>query len=148
MTWYITSHWCLPQSARNLILGVSSLAARIGGIIAPQVVLAAVSLDPSIPFIIFGGCGLFAGLISLALPETRGQAMPDTVQVCMPRTCLKGIRIPHMTTISTANLLESLWYFIWWPQHRTVYCSLHISALFHKVFLIVELCGSHSVVHC
>lgn len=69
------------QSARNSILGASTLSSRVGGVLTPQISVLARSLGPNIPFTIFGGLGIVSALLTLFLPETAGKAMPDMVEV-------------------------------------------------------------------
>jgi len=60
-------------------MGVCSMAARVGGILAP--VLG--SMDawyPASQYAIFGILAFTAGLAATRLPETAGQVMPETIE--------------------------------------------------------------------
>ena len=67
-----------PTSIRSQAMGLASSAARVGGVMAPQVVLLA-SIGASVPLGVFGIVAFTAGLSMLPLPETLGQPLPDTV---------------------------------------------------------------------
>eukprot|EP00742_Colponemidia_sp_Colp-10_P015202 GILJ01017333.1.p1 GENE.GILJ01017333.1~~GILJ01017333.1.p1 ORF type:complete len:217 (+),score=24.32 GILJ01017333.1:39-653(+) len=68
-----------PTVVRNLGMGISSQAARVGGIIAPLVVLLS-QYSPSIPLLCFGVISLMAGALSLMLPETLGKPLYETLE--------------------------------------------------------------------
>ena len=60
-------------------MGLSSMFARLSGIIAPVIIILGKYWEP-IPLIVFGGCSLIAGVLSLLLPETLGHNLPETIQ--------------------------------------------------------------------
>ena len=64
---------------RNVGMGVSSMCARIGGILAPQIILLG-SVFRSMPFIVFGVLSVLTGLLDLLLPETMGKPLPQTIE--------------------------------------------------------------------
>jgi hypothetical protein len=68
-----------PTVVRSAALGTCSLVARLGGIIAPQIILLQ-TLSPSLPFIIFGGTSAAACFATTFLPETKGVIMQDTLE--------------------------------------------------------------------
>ena len=68
----------LPTPLRSAGMGLCSLSARIGGVVAPMVVL----LPGSLPMMIFGTAALMAGLLILILPETLGKPLPGKVDDC------------------------------------------------------------------
>ncbi|KAI8482965.1 hypothetical protein Bbelb_392650 [Branchiostoma belcheri] len=76
---YIWTGEIYPTVIRNLGLGVSSMWARVGGIISPFVALLADSWRP-LPYIVFGGLSVLGGVLCLLLPETLGTPLPQTLQ--------------------------------------------------------------------
>lgn len=74
-----------PTLIRSAVLGYQNQAARIGGIIAPFIVMAGTAAGSgkasAVPFLVFGVAGLLAGLLVFTLPETLGVPLPDTIQV-------------------------------------------------------------------
>lgn len=65
------------------MLGYQNQAARVGGIIAPFIVMAGAATAGGgnlIPFATFGAAALLAGLLIFTLPETLGVPLPDTLQ--------------------------------------------------------------------
>ncbi|KAL0871441.1 hypothetical protein ABMA27_005168 [Loxostege sticticalis] len=68
-----------PTSARGSMLGLCSLAARLGGMLAP---LTPILNDVSVilPAICFGISGVTTGLLIILTPETKGMPLMDTVE--------------------------------------------------------------------
>ncbi|XP_078573409.1 organic cation transporter protein-like [Branchiostoma floridae x Branchiostoma japonicum] len=64
-----------PTVIRNLGLGVSSMFARLGGIISPFIALLVDTWKP-LPYIVFGGLSVLGGILCLVLPETLGTPPP------------------------------------------------------------------------
>ena len=60
-------------------MGMSSMFARISGIIAPVILILGNFWKP-LPLIVFGGCSLLAGVLALLLPETLNQDLLETIQ--------------------------------------------------------------------
>ncbi|BFZ01342.1 hypothetical protein BsWGS_04381 [Bradybaena similaris] len=65
-----------PTVIRNIGIGACSMAARIGGIVAPQFVFMGEKSKP-VPFVIFGVLAILCSLLMLLLKETVGQPLPD-----------------------------------------------------------------------
>jgi len=76
---YIHSGEIFPTTIRNSAMGIMSVAARVGGILAPFIVLLG-SVSTNLQFTVFGLLSLTAGLLNLRLPETLGSPLPDTMQ--------------------------------------------------------------------
>ena len=68
-----------PTSTRTACVGGCSTSGRIGGIVSPFI--ASLSLYVSwLPLVIFGTFAFISGtLVYLFLPETLGQALPETI---------------------------------------------------------------------
>ncbi|XP_065918307.1 solute carrier family 22 member 15-like [Dysidea avara] len=75
---YIYASELFPTEVRNKGLGVTSVAARVGGILAPFVTLLNY-WSLGLPLIVMGLVPLISGLMSLLLPETKGKSLPDTL---------------------------------------------------------------------
>lgn len=75
---YIYSSEIYPTVLRNTGLGISSMCARVGSIIAPFIA-GMRQLHSTLPMIIFGVCTIIAGILALALPETRNKELPETI---------------------------------------------------------------------
>ncbi|XP_033363414.1 organic cation transporter protein-like [Bombus vosnesenskii] len=76
---YVFTAEQFPTVIRNVGLGASSTFARIGGVIAPHVIHLSEIWMP-LPFVIFGSCVLFGGVMSLLLPETLNKKLPESIQ--------------------------------------------------------------------
>lgn len=77
-----------PTVVRNIGVGVSSMSARVGGILAPQIV-ALNRFSRPVPFVVFGVLGIVCALLCVFLPETLDVPLPDAVP---PRQCCLGRR--------------------------------------------------------
>lgn len=78
ITLTIFSAEIFPTAIRNSGMGVVSVAARVGGILSP-IILMLGDILPNLHFTILGIMTLLAGFLNLKLPETLGQPMPETI---------------------------------------------------------------------
>lgn len=69
-----------PTIIRNIGIGACSMSARIGGILAPQI-LQLNSDSKALPFTVFGSLALLCGILFLFLPETAGKPLPDNLVI-------------------------------------------------------------------
>ncbi|XP_063709628.1 organic cation transporter protein-like [Culicoides brevitarsis] len=76
---YVYAAEMFPTCMRNSLIGICSMAGRIGAVIAPQMPLLA-SFNPSLPLYLFGSLSLAAGITSLGFPETSNAKLPDTIE--------------------------------------------------------------------
>ncbi|CAC5415437.1 SLC22A4_5 [Mytilus coruscus] len=81
---YVWSAELYPTVVRNQGMGLSLAMANTGYLVSPYVadLNKAVSgdLGRALPFVLFGGCALLAGLLVLMLPETLNQHLPETIE--------------------------------------------------------------------
>lgn len=68
-----------PTPVRNTALGVGSMCARLAGALTPLITLLD-SLDKTVPTVIFSTIAITSGLLSLLLPETLNQPMPQSME--------------------------------------------------------------------
>lgn len=68
-----------PTVVRNSAMGLGSMCARASGVSVPLIILLD-SFDPTLPAVIFAIIALISGILTLFLPETLGQPMPQTVE--------------------------------------------------------------------
>lgn len=76
---YVYASELFPTVARSAGMGISSLSARIGGIIAPFIVLLG-DHHIFLPMFVFACAALFAGVVGLRLHETKGKPLPETFE--------------------------------------------------------------------
>ncbi|XP_063220174.1 organic cation transporter protein isoform X2 [Bacillus rossius redtenbacheri] len=67
-----------PTVVRNTSIGVGSMCARLSSAMTPLITLLD-SLDKTLPSLIFASTAILSGLLSLLLPETLNQPMPQTL---------------------------------------------------------------------
>ena len=65
--------------SRGAAVGVCAMAARIGGIVAPLILIMGDYWYP-LPYIIFGSSSIIAGVLVVFLPETKGRKLPETIE--------------------------------------------------------------------
>ncbi|XP_077987596.1 organic cation transporter protein-like [Glandiceps talaboti] len=78
-TSYIFTTELLPTVVRTTGLGAANCFGRIGSILAPFIQLLSSWWKP-LPFLIYGGTAILAGLIILLLPDTKGKPLPSTIE--------------------------------------------------------------------
>ncbi|XP_053190354.1 solute carrier family 22 member 6-B [Scomber japonicus] len=76
---YVYTAEIFPTVLRQTGIGVSSMFARMGGVLAPIINMLH-NHSPTIPLVIFGTSPLLGAVLALALPETAGRPLPDTVE--------------------------------------------------------------------
>ncbi|XP_011737055.2 solute carrier family 22 member 13 [Macaca nemestrina] len=76
---YVYSAELFPTILRQTGMGLVGIFSRIGGILAPLVILLG-EYHAALPMLIYGSLPIVAGLLCTLLPETRGQALKDTLQ--------------------------------------------------------------------
>ncbi|XP_060068380.1 organic cation transporter protein-like [Ylistrum balloti] len=81
---YIYSAELFPTVVRNSALGASSCVGRIGNIAAPYIADAGNMIGgrfgKAFPLIFFGATAIIAGCLSLFLPETLNEDLPETIE--------------------------------------------------------------------
>ncbi|OWF45915.1 Organic cation transporter protein [Mizuhopecten yessoensis] len=81
---YTYSAELFPTVVRNAGMGASSCISRIGAIAAPYIAdsgnYIGGSTGKAFPLAVFGSLSILAGLLSLHLPETMGQELPETIE--------------------------------------------------------------------
>ncbi|XP_041958110.1 organic cation transporter protein [Alosa sapidissima] len=76
---YIYSAELFPTVLRQTGIGMASMFARMGGVLAPLINMLR-DPAPTIPMVIFGCAPLLGAALALALPETANQPLPDNLQ--------------------------------------------------------------------
>ncbi|KAE8607291.1 hypothetical protein XENTR_v10011119 [Xenopus tropicalis] len=76
---YLYSGELFPTVVRQSGMGLTTMMARLGGIVSP-VVLMARSSYPFLPLLLFGVSSIVSGITALFLPELHNAPLPDTIQ--------------------------------------------------------------------
>ncbi|EDO42171.1 predicted protein, partial [Nematostella vectensis] len=75
---YVYAAELFPTVIRNIGMGTSTAAARLGSFSAPYVVNLN-RIHPLLPFGIMAVKALLAGILCMTLPETKGMATAETM---------------------------------------------------------------------
>ncbi|XP_063050404.1 solute carrier family 22 member 6-A [Engraulis encrasicolus] len=76
---YIYSAELFPTVIRQTGIGMASMFARSGGVLAPLINMLR-ERGPTVPMLIFGSAPLLGAALALALPETANQPLPDNIE--------------------------------------------------------------------
>ncbi|XP_038078934.1 organic cation transporter protein-like [Patiria miniata] len=91
---YIYSAEMFPTPVRSIGMGLSSMSARLGSILAPPLLVLRGVWEP-FPLVVFGLLAITAGLTTLLLPETLGLNMPETIKEGEEIGVGVPFRLPH-----------------------------------------------------
>ncbi|RMB90495.1 hypothetical protein DUI87_33111 [Hirundo rustica rustica] len=76
---YIFTGELLPTVIRQTGMGLGGTMARVGGMVAPLVRMAA-DVTPVLPLVIYGAAPIVSAVATCFLPETRNAPLPETVK--------------------------------------------------------------------
>ncbi|OWF37781.1 Solute carrier family 22 member 5 [Mizuhopecten yessoensis] len=69
-----------PTVIRSIGMGGCYFLTRVGGLLAPQILLLGDYTHKSVPIIAFGALSVIGGFLTLILPETLGRKLPDSIE--------------------------------------------------------------------
>uniref|UniRef100_A0A8C0H406 Solute carrier family 22 member 5 n=1 Tax=Chelonoidis abingdonii TaxID=106734 RepID=A0A8C0H406_CHEAB len=76
---YVYTAELYPTVVRNMGVGASSMASRLGSILSPYFVYLG-AYDRFLPYILMGSLTVLTGILTLFLPESYGMPLPDTIE--------------------------------------------------------------------
>ncbi|TDH00047.1 hypothetical protein EPR50_G00183370 [Perca flavescens] len=76
---YVYSAEVFPTVIRQNGIGMGSMCARFGGVLAPMMYLLR-RISPQAPMVLCGLCPLLGSALTLLLPETANKPLPDTIE--------------------------------------------------------------------
>ncbi|XP_055898791.1 organic cation transporter protein-like [Biomphalaria glabrata] len=112
-TMFVMTAELFPTQLRNRMVGTCSMVARIAGMVSPYIadlgVIVGGSTGSALPFLVFGSCGIITAILTLFLPETLNQKLPETVEEAInfgrfPKD--KTLEILSQTTVFNSQGLE------------------------------------------
>ncbi|XP_022110865.1 solute carrier family 22 member 13-like [Acanthaster planci] len=79
---YLWTGELCPTPVRTVAIGLCSMTARVGSIVAPLILNLAKdeNITDDLHLIVFGTVALIAGLLLIPLPETKGEKLPETMR--------------------------------------------------------------------
>ncbi|XP_039273477.2 solute carrier family 22 member 4-like [Styela clava] len=77
---YLYTAEMFPTVSRNQALGITSMFARFGSVIAPYIIYLGDTNGRELPYTIIGSFSLASALLNCLLPETAGTHLPDTYE--------------------------------------------------------------------
>ncbi|XP_061473049.1 solute carrier family 22 member 4-like isoform X1 [Rhineura floridana] len=110
---YVYTAELYPTIVRNMAVGATSMSSRVGSIIAPYFVFLG-AYDRFLPYILMGSLTVLIGILTLFLPESYGNPLPETFEEMLR---VKGFRKTKHTykigsskqnELNTNNLRTSL----------------------------------------
>nr|XP_051699256.1 solute carrier family 22 member 4 isoform X1 [Oryctolagus cuniculus] len=75
---YVFTAELYPTLVRNMAVGVTSMASRVGSIVAPYFVYLG-AYNRMLPYIVMGSLTVFIGIVTLFFPESFGMTLPETL---------------------------------------------------------------------
>ena len=104
---YLYTAEIFPTLIRATVVGICSMFARVGGILAPQVAiyLPIVTLSVQAPMILMGTCALLGSVAAIWLPETLGSL---TIQSVKDVDSLQEVTKPFFAVWSRKKLSRHL----------------------------------------
>nr|XP_021493025.1 solute carrier family 22 member 21-like [Meriones unguiculatus] len=92
---YVYTAELYPTVVRNMGLGVSSTASRLGSILSPYFVYLG-EINRSLPYIVMGSLTILTAIITLFFPESSGAPLPDTIdEMQKVKTMKRGQAVSH-----------------------------------------------------
>ncbi|KAM4826750.1 solute carrier family 22 member 4 isoform 2-T2 [Thomomys bottae] len=76
---YVFTAELFPTPVRNMAVGITSMASRVGSIIAPYFVYLG-AYDRLLPYIVMGSLTVLIGIVTLFFPESFGVTLPETLE--------------------------------------------------------------------
>ncbi|KAM7162805.1 organic cation/carnitine transporter 2-like [Macrochelys suwanniensis] len=96
---YVYTAELYPTVVRNMGVGASSMASRLGSILSPYFVYLG-AYDRFLPYILMGSLTVLTGILTLFLPESYGMPLPDTIEQMLLVKGLKNRQISNSTRVS------------------------------------------------
>ncbi|XP_060033837.1 organic cation/carnitine transporter 2 isoform X2 [Erinaceus europaeus] len=97
---YVYTAELYPTVVRNMGVGVSSTASRLGSIVSPYFIYLG-AYDRFLPYILMGSLTILTAILTLFLPESFGTPLPDTIDQMLR---VKGIK--YRQTASHTKMLK------------------------------------------
>ncbi|XP_029410052.1 solute carrier family 22 member 4 isoform X2 [Nannospalax galili] len=85
-----------PTLVRNMAVGITSMASRVGSIIAPYFVYLG-AYNRLLPYIVMGSLTVLIGIVTLFFPESFGVTLPETLEQMQK---VKGFRCGKKSRVS------------------------------------------------
>ncbi|XP_039557072.1 solute carrier family 22 member 4 isoform X1 [Passer montanus] len=86
---YVYNVELYPTLVRNMAVGATSTASRLGSIIAPYFVYLG-AYDRFLPYILMGSLTVLIGILTLFLPESFGNPLPESFEQMMKVKCFRN----------------------------------------------------------
>ncbi|XP_066185082.1 solute carrier family 22 member 4-like isoform X3 [Sylvia atricapilla] len=87
---YVYNVELYPTQVRNMAVGATSTASRLGSIIAPYFVYLG-AYDRFLPYILMGSLTVLIGILTLFLPESYGNPLPESFEQMMKVKCFRNV---------------------------------------------------------
>ncbi|XP_045141095.1 solute carrier family 22 member 5 [Echinops telfairi] len=95
---YVYTAELYPTVVRNMGVGVSSMASRLGSILSPYFVYLG-AYDRFLPYILMGSLTILTAILTLFLPESFNTPLPDTIEQMLRVKGIKYRQSPSHTRV-------------------------------------------------
>ncbi|XP_031208126.1 solute carrier family 22 member 4 isoform X2 [Mastomys coucha] len=93
---YVFTAELYPTLVRNMAVGITSMASRVGSIIAPYFVYLG-AYNRLLPYILMGSLTVLIGIVTLFFPESFGVTLPENLEQMQK---VRGFRCGKKSTVS------------------------------------------------
>uniref|UniRef100_A0A8C5LCP6 Solute carrier family 22 (organic cation transporter), member 4 n=2 Tax=Jaculus jaculus TaxID=51337 RepID=A0A8C5LCP6_JACJA len=93
---YVFTAELYPTQVRNMAVGITSMASRVGSIIAPYFVYLG-AYNRVLPYVVMGSLTVLIGIVTLFFPESFGVKLPETLEQMQK---VKGFRCGKESRVS------------------------------------------------
>lgn len=77
---YLYTSELFPTGVRAAVIGFCGFSSRVGSLLSPQLLYLINYTNAAMPFLVMGTCEVVSSVLVLALPETHGCPLPNTVE--------------------------------------------------------------------
>ncbi|KAL2077664.1 hypothetical protein ACEWY4_027168 [Coilia grayii] len=99
---YLYGAELLPTVVRNMGLGITIMASRVGSTLSAYIAYMG-TYDRTLPYILMGCISIVCGIVSLLLPETKDEPLPENISQVKPLHWFCGKKKPAMTNGQEKN---------------------------------------------